>query len=400
MISVAKAERLILENIEFFSAEKASLEKAIGLALREDILIDRDYPPYDRVTMDGYAISYSDWKKGLRSFEIKGSQPAGKKALKLKNAGESIEVMTGSVIPDNADTVVPIERTKRKNNNRIEILGNLSLAKGQFTHKKGSDIRSGKKVLEKGIFLRSPEIAILASAGFNQLSVAKIPKIAIISNGDELVEVGDKTTSFQIRSANDRAIEASILARRIGKVSRYIIKDKRKKILEKIIYLHSTHDMIILTGGVSMGRYDFVPGILEELKINLVFHGISQRPGRPMWFGMSRESKPIFALPGNPVSTMVCMNRFIVPALHYALSTKPFYPEKLVLKKKVIFSPNLTYFVPVITNIDNNGVIKGNPITTNTSGDFISLANTDGFAELKKEPKIFKKGYSANLYRW
>tara|TARA_B100001250_G_scaffold414571_1_gene454045 strand:- start:35619 stop:36821 length:1203 start_codon:yes stop_codon:yes gene_type:complete len=400
MISVAKAERLILENIEFFSAEKISLEKAIGLALREDIFIDRDYPPYNRVTMDGFAISYVDWKKGLRSFEIKGSQPAGKQPLKLTNAGESIEVMTGSVIPDNADTIIPIERIQKKNNNRIEILGNLSLRKGQFTHKQGSDIRSGKKVLEKGIFLKSPEIAILASAGFNKLSVAKIPKIAIISNGDELVEVADKTNFFQIRSANDRAIEASILARRIGKVSRYIIKDKRKKILEKIIKLHSTHDMVILTGGVSMGRYDFVPGILEELKIDLVFHGISQRPGRPMWFGMSKESKPIFALPGNPVSTMVCMNRFIVPALNYALSTKRSYPEKIVLKKKVMFSPNLTYFVPVITNIDNNGIIKGNPITTNTSGDFISLANTDGFAELKKGSKIFKKGYSANLYRW
>ena len=399
MISVAKAERLILENIEFLAAEKVSLNSAIGLALREDIFIDRDYPPYDRVTMDGFAISYNDWKRGLKSFEIKGSQPAGRKALKLKNAGESIEVMTGAVLPDNADTVVPIERTQR-NGNRLEILGNISLRKGQFTHKKGSDIRSGKKVLEKGIFLKSPEIAILASAGYNKLSVAKIPKIAIISNGDELVEVADKTNSFQIRSANDRAIEASISARRIGKVSRYIIKDKRKKILEKIIKLHSTHDMIILTGGVSMGRYDFVPGILKELKVNLVFHGISQRPGRPMWFGMSKESKPILALPGNPVSTMVCMNRFIIPALNYALSTKPFHPEKIVLKKNVVFSPNLTYFVPVITNIDKNGVIKGSPVTTNTSGDFISLANTDGFAELKKEPKIFKKGYSADLYRW
>ena len=225
MISVAKAERLILENIEFSAAEKVSLNSAIGLALREDIFIDRDYPPYDRVTMDGFAISYNDWKRGLKSFEIKGSQPAGRKALKLKNAGESIEVMTGAVLPDNADTVVPIERTQR-NGNRLEILGNISLRKGQFTHKKGSDIRSGKKVLEKGIFLKSPEIAILASAGYNKLSVAKIPKIAIISNGDELVEVADKTNSFQIRSANDRAIEASISARRIGKVSRYIIKDK------------------------------------------------------------------------------------------------------------------------------------------------------------------------------
>jgi molybdopterin molybdotransferase len=170
--------------------------------------------------------------------------------------------------------------------------------------------------------------------------------------------------------------------------------------LEAIRELHDRSDVLILSGGVSMGQYDFVPSVLEELDVNLVFHRIEQRPGRPMWFGLSHDAKPVFALPGNPVSTMVCLSRYVLPALQQALGLPPASAERVTLATDVEFPADLAYFLPVVVTWTDAGVGMAEPRPTNTSGDFVSLAGTDGFVELPRGQDIYAKGTVVRLFRW
>ena len=241
---------------------------------------------------------------------------------------------------------------------------------------------------------------MLAGAGRVSVRVSKPPRVAVVSTGDELVDVGQPIQPYQIRSSNDRAIEAALVRRFRARVTRSSLKDDPAEILESIARLHDENDMVILTGGVSMGKYDFVPGVLEKLGVELVFHRIEQRPGRPMWFGISQASKPVFALPGNPVSTLVCLVRYVVPAIDRAMGTEPATEEWVRLAAEVQFAADLACFLPVVLRADPAGARQAEPRPTNTSGDFAALAGTDGFIELPREASNFPAGSSARLFRW
>ena len=149
-----------------------------------------------------------------------------------------------------------------------------------------------------------------------------------------------------------------------------------------------------------MGRFDFVPSVLQKLEIQVMFHRIQQRPGRPMWFGISHDTKPVFALPGNPVSTIVCLYRYVLPALRQALGMQPAIAERLMLASDVIFPANLTYFLPIVAEYNDEGTRIAEPRPTNTSGDFVSLAGTDGFIELPRGQDLYPKGMVVRLFRW
>ena len=164
--------------------------------------------------------------------------------------------------------------------------------------------------------------------------------------------------------------------------------------------LHKENDVLILSGGVSMGKYDYIPKIMDELNIDLVFHKILQRPGLPMWFGISAEDKPVFALPGNPVSSLVCLVRYVLPAIQNAMGAINVETSLVQLSKTVEFEPDLTYFIPVILSFNDKGILHAIPKPTNTSGDFVSLAGTDGIVELARGGKIFPGGYPAPFYAW
>ena len=241
---------------------------------------------------------------------------------------------------------------------------------------------------------------VLASAGKPTVSVSATPRIAVVSTGDELVDVGEPIEPWQIRSSNDRSIEASLRRHCQAEVLRTTLKDDPQAILDGIGRLHEENDVLILSGSVSMGQYDFVPDVLEKLGVEVVFHRIEQRPGRPMWFGTSAASKPVFALPGNPVSTLVCLTRYVVPALKKALGLNPEEVERVRLTDEVRFKADLVYFLPVMLRSDDDGVTLAEPRPTNTSGDFVSLAGTDGFVELPKGADVFPAGTVARLFRW
>lgn len=397
-IDVAEAVELIAAAMPEYDSVRVPLAEAAGQILRQTIVAERDQPPFDRATMDGIAVASASLAPE-QAFRIAGVQAAGQAIGSLPDAQHCMETMTGAVVPEGADTIVPVERINIEDNIATLEAG-YAADPGQFIHRRGSDHRAGDELLQPGCIIGGPEMAILTAAGAADVAIARWPSIAVISTGDELVDVGEPLEDFQIRSSNDRAIETALALHGCATINRARLPDDPAALLEYIRQLHEDNDVLILSGGVSMGKYDYVPGILRELGVRLVFHKILQRPGLPMWFGVSGAGKPVFALPGNPVSTLVCLVRYVRPAIETALGLTAQQVEMVQLAESVDFKPDLCWFLPAALQAGADGLLRATPRPTNTSGDFIGLRYTDGFIELPRGTDHFSAGYAARLYRW
>jgi molybdopterin molybdotransferase len=267
-------------------------------------------------------------------------------------------------------------------------------------HRRGADSRQGALLLEAGTLLRPPEVAVAAAAGMARVRVSSQPALMVISTGDELVEPGEPIADYQVRRSNAYAIVATLRCRGFVRVGDDHARDDETELRERLTLHLGTHDVLVLSGGVSMGKFDLVPKVLQQLGVEEVFHKISQRPGKPMWFGIGPQGQAVFGLPGNPVSTLVCLIRYVVPALSAAMGARHIPPERLALQSAVAFQPPLTYFLPVVIEHDDWGRPWANPRPPNGSGDLLSLAGTDGFIELPPGPNTYPKGFVANVYRW
>jgi molybdopterin molybdotransferase len=399
MTEVAEAEAVVLEHMPRSGAEALGLPECVGRVLAEDVVAERDQPPFDRVTMDGIALAYTDWDGGRRDFEILGTQAAGAPPLSLPGPGTCVEVMTGAMLPQGADTVVPVERIDRRAT-LAAVDAEARVEPGQFVHRRASDRAAGAVLLSAGVRISAPEMAVLAAAGRPAVAVARLPRVAVISTGDELVDVGEPIAPQQIRSSNDRAIAASLEGHRLAQVERLRLPDDEQALTAAIATLDARADALILSGGVSMGQFDFVPAVLERLGAELLFHRVRQRPGKPLWFGLSARRRPIFALPGNPVSTLVCLTRYVLPALRLAAGARAAPVERVRLAAAVEAFAELTYFLPVRLAWSTEGHVLAEPHPTNTSGDFAALAETDGFVELAPKRGAYPAGTVARLFRW
>jgi molybdopterin molybdotransferase len=398
-IDVEAAVRLIATNMPAYPSEPATLESVHGAILRQQVVAERDQPPFDRVTMDGIALRAAALSAGTRSFHASGTQGAGVAALPISDNGNCVEIMTGAMLPDDADTVVPVERIER-NGDDVTLESGYQPNPGQFVHRRGSDLKAGQPLLEPGTLISVPEMAVLAIAGSATVEVAQWPKIAVISTGDELVDVGVPIELFQIRSSNDRVIAAALEKRGCKTATRSRLPDDPDALRDAIREMHDRDDILVLSGGVSMGKYDYIPQIMNELGMRLVFHKILQRPGLPMWFGVSAQGKPIFALPGNPVSSLVCLVRYVLPAIRTALGATLPERQTVQLAESIHFEPDLTCFKPVQLNTNTDGELRATFKETNTSGDFVSLAGTDGFVELSRGQDNFTAGEPVPFYQW
>jgi molybdopterin molybdotransferase len=248
--------------------------------------------------------------------------------------------------------------------------------------------------------LRAPEIAVAASAGMARVRVSSQPAIMVVSTGDELIEPGDPIAEFQVRRSNAYAVAATFRRRGFSRVGNDHVLDDEQQLRDRLSLHLTTHEVVVLSGGVSMGKFDLVPKALMQLGVQEVFHNVAQRPGRPMWFGIGPQGQSVFGLPGNPVSTLVCLIRYVIPAIAEAMGTKRAPPERLALAGPVTFKHSLAYFLPVTIEHDDWGRPWASPRPPNGSGDFLSLAGTDGFVELPPGPNTYAKGFVANVYRW
>ncbi|MCC5932500.1 MAG: molybdopterin molybdotransferase MoeA [Cyclobacteriaceae bacterium] len=388
MISSSEALDIVLSQT--FRAEKEiiNIRQAQGRILMEDIEADRDFPPFDRVMMDGIAIRYEDYIKGQRSFLSEGIQAAGSPQVPLRNQGTCLEVMTGAIIPDGADTVVPYEWFHR--DNEVFIIHKEDVKKGQNVHLKGTDTTQSTMVIPAGTMIEAPEIAVFASVGKNQIWVNKLPEVAVISTGDELVDVEHKPEKHQIRKSNVFAIDAELSKFGIT-ASLMHLPDDPDIIENELRSAIIQFDAIILSGGISKGKYDHIPGALQQLNVQKLFQGVKQRPGKPFWFGMVPDGTVVFALPGNPVSTYLCFHKYIRPWLLTAISD-PGRQLMAILDEDFNFAQELTYFLQVQVRSSSDGKWLATPIPGKGSGDHINLLKTDGFLELPAEKSNFKKG--------
>ncbi len=398
MLTPAEAEAAIAARLALLPAEPCALERAAGRVLREAVHADLDQPPFDRVAMDGIAIAAAAYARGARAFRITGIVAAGAEPAALAGPDTCLEVMTGAVLPPGADAVVPVEDIETRDG--IATLGaGARVAPFVNVHRRASDARSGALLLGPGAVLRGPELAIAASAGATLLLVSREPRIAIVSTGDELVPPGTRPAPWQVRRSNAYGIAAALRGHGYQSLEDAHVPDDPAAIRAVLEATLLSHDVLVLSGGVSAGRFDHVPAVLAGLGVECVFHKVAQRPGKPLWFGVRSDGRAVFALPGNPVSTLVCLTRYVVPALARLRGARPTGPVFAPLAAAWESKHALTAFLPVDRRPEGDppGALIAHP--THGSGDFIALAGTTGFVELAPGRR-WEPGSLAPLYTW
>ena len=398
MLTTAEALDRVLAAMPELSVESVALRAADGRVLRQVVEAERDQPPFHRVMMDGIAISHADFANGLRQFPIQGTQMAGEAAVALQ-PGRCIEIMTGASLPANADCIIPVERISVSDGNAILEDGYEAVAQ-QFIHPRASDHAAGSQLLAPGKLVSAMDIAVIASAGLTHVDVSRSPVVRVISTGNELVAAGEAIEPHQVRLSNGPAIQALLAQHGYPDCEHDHLPDERAVLRERIARHLTEADVVILSGGVSMGKADFVPEVLAELGVKKHFHRVSQRPGKPMWFGSGPDGQAVFALPGNPVSALVCCRHYVIPALARASARTTATPEFAALAADVTFKPELTGFQPVRLISNAVGQVLAMPVKTNTSGDFTALSGSDGYVELVLGQSQFPSGTSVLLHRW
>lgn len=395
MITVSEAQQIIHQTQRSFGVETVKLSQALGRVLREPLQADRDFPPFDRSIRDGIAISYQAFAEGRRSFDIAGTAPAGSPQAILRDPHTCMEIMTGAMLPQGADTVIQYEDVHIVDGTASIHLDALTL--GQYIHPQGQDRKAHSMIVQAGTLLSPAELGIAATVGQDHLTVARLPRTVIVSTGDELVSVDQTPLPYQIRRSNSYTLQAT-LARWGVNAELAHLPDEPKAIESQLQVMLKEFDLIMLSGGVSKGKFDFLPTSLQTLGAEQHFHKVKQRPGKPLWFGSHPSGPVVFALPGNPVSSFMCTIRYILPWLTVSLGLEGSTPTYARLAKEVSFKPDLTYFVQVQAYTDREGQLWAKPIEGHGSGDLANLVEVDGFLELPQGPNLFAEGTSYRFW--
>lgn len=386
MISVEKALEIVVNSAQDFGVEEIPFLKSSGRILKESIFADRDFPPFNRVTMDGIAIDVTSFQNGQKSYKIEGIQPAGSEQISLKNHENCIEVMTGAVLPKKTSAVIRYEDITIKNG--IATVNIDAVYDRQNIHEQGKDEQKGTELIAKNTLIGAAEIGVFATVGKSFVKVAKHPKVMIISTGDELVAVDEIPLAHQIRKSNVFTLVSLLEKLRIPSETSHILDDKM--ILKSTIKAYlETFDVLLFSGAVSKGKFDFLPEVFSELGVEKLFHEVAQKPGKPFFFGKT-EKCTVFGFPGNPVSTFVNCLVYFYPWFYKSVCLK-MEEKTAILSENVIFKPNLTYFLPIKIHY-RFGHLIATPINANGSGDLTSLLKADGFMQLPNEQNEFKKG--------
>ena len=386
MISVEDALAKVIGTADIIGVESISIHLAIGRTLAEDIYADRAMPPFDRVTMDGICIAYDSYESGQRIFPVESIAAAGSPTVTLNDSSKCVEIMTGAPLAIGTDTVIRYEDLKELNG-EFEIVE--SILRGKNVHAKGSDHSKGTVLLQKNNKIKAIDINVLASVGRSKVDVYRNPKVAVISSGDELVDIDQTPADYPIRKSNVYMLQSRL--KELGVESKsYHFKDDSDSIYRDMKSILDTYDVLLMSGGVSKGKFDFIPEVLERLGFEKLFHKVAQRPGKPFWFGQKGEKK-VFAFPGNPVSTLACFHKYFVPWL-YKVSGLNYQPMKVVLAREVTFKPDLDYFAQASLSQSDEGRNLATVRHGNGSGDMVSPTKMDGFVELPRGKEVYEAG--------
>ena len=398
MLSVVEVDSLLTARTAVQHPEQCALAASVGRVLRETVAADRDLPPHDRVTMDGIAVAEPALERGGRPLHVEGEARAGEARKRLGDRSDgALRVMTGAVLPAGCDTVVRNEDL-RLQGDRAWLAPETPIVPGQNVHGQGSDTRAGATVLTAGRRISAADVAILASVGRAEVAVGRRPRLAVISTGDELVDVGQPIAAHQVRRSNIYVVATALTG--LGyQVDASHLPDDPDQLAAGVSAALADHDVLITTGAVSQGSADFLPAVYERLGVECYLHGVRQRPGKPLWVGGTDDGRRVFALPGNPVSVMMCLYRYVVPFLAAAEGAAPAPAMQAALAEEVRFPPPLTLFLPVLLTAAG-GTLAARPAPAQNSGDFLALAGTDGFLQLAAGESRFAAGSVLPLYPW
>jgi len=395
IITVEQAETIIQSQVRDYGAEEIAYDLALGRVLAEDLFADRDLPPFNRATVDGIAIDFKGYEKGTRSFEIRATQSAGDLPGAISANYECIEIMTGAALDNSVDTVIRYEDLETEGGTAT--LKDIVVKQGQNIHRRAKDKKQGEVVAKAGTLITPALLGLAASIGKQNILVKKLPRVVIISTGNEMVSVETVPTPYQLRRSNGITIQSDL--RRYGiKADMLHLNDDYDTIKKELGHCLQEYDILLMSGGVSMGKFDYIPQALEELEVKKLFHKVKQRPGKPFWFGSHDNTALIFAFPGNPVSVFMCLHRYFMPWLEKSFGITHL-PECAILQSAISFTPPLQYFAQVKLS-NQQGQILAEPLETNGSGDFSNLIYADAFIELPLDKQEFKKGEVYKVWRY
>jgi len=388
MINYEQALEIISAHPFPLQLETVDILNANGRVLAEDVIADRPLPPYDRVTMDGIAINYDAFEKGQRRFDVITTIGAGVPQKTFEDSDKCVQIMTGAIMPIGLDTIIRYEDIHIDNG--VATIEEKDIKRQQNIHFKGEDRQQGEIVLEKGKMLGPTELIVAAAVGKSDLKVYKLPKAAIITTGDELVDINEKPKAHQIRRSSNYGVHALLHGLGI-EVEQFHLMDNKEQLTRELSTIIESYDLLVLTGGVSRGKFDFLPEVLDELGVKKHFHKVKQRPGKPFWFGTATNGVTVFALPGNPVSSFACANVYLKYWLKCSLEQNPAL-SYVKLNNDVTFKPELTYFLECKVHTTPSGECMATTVKGNGSGDFDNMTLADGFIVLPEDQNEFLAG--------
>jgi molybdopterin molybdotransferase len=392
MITFKEASDRILSHVQSLGPEKVSLLEALGRLIAEDVYATRDLPPYDNSGMDGFAVKYEDIKNvspnHALELEVVGDLPAGFVSSKAVEKGQAIRIMTGAPIPEGADTVIPVEETEEKGG-FVSILNAMRL--GRHIRRAGEDVKKGDCILSRGDFIRPAEVGMLASLGRSFISVYQRPLVAILCTGEELVDVDGGLNGVKIVSSNSYTLAAQVKDCGAVPIQLGIAGDRKEEIREKLRQ-GIRADVLISSAGVSAGEYDFVRDALRDLGMEMLFWRVAMTPGKPFAFG-TIDGKPVFALPGNPVSSMVSFEQFVRPSLLKMMGHRQLFRPiiEAVLKEEIEKKPGRRYFIRGFVSFEKDQYFV---TTTGEQGSGIlrSMVRANGLIVIPEDREMVRAG--------
>lgn len=393
MISVAEAIEIVRQHTPQLETERVELPRALGRMLAQDAVADTDLPPFDRAQMDGYAVRAAETTGAPVSLRIAGESAAGKGWHHRLEEGHAVRIMTGAPVPEGADSVQQVELTHElKDGTVVELLE--AVETGRSIVKRGAEIKAGEIVLRPGVTINAPMMAVLAAFGYAQVEVARKPRVAVLATGSELVSIDEQPGQDQIRDSNNYSISA--YAENAGAVVKRfpLTRDETSLLTHQIAEAADNFDVVVTSGGVSMGVYDVTKNALKELGAEIFFERVALRPGKPIVFGRLPSGALVFGLPGNPVSVAVTFNLFTRTALlaMQGANEPVLKQETAVLAREVKGTMDRECYLPAQLTTNDDGELIAFPLKWGGSSDFVSFALTTALVIIPAGVKVAAAG--------
>jgi molybdopterin molybdotransferase len=392
MITVEEALDKVLSHIQPLGSERVSILEALGRVCAEDILANRDIPSFDNAGMDGYAVRSEDIQNASAEhpvlLEVIEDLPAGFIPRKRVERGNGTRIMTGALIPEGADAVVPVEESK-KEGNFVSIF--MSSLPGEYIRKAGEDVKKGECIISAGDLINPAEIGMLASLGRSFVAVYQRATVAILCTGEELVDVDGDLDGTKIVSSNSYSLAAQVKDCGAIPIQLGIARDRKEEIEEKLLQ-GIRADVLVSSAGVSVGDYDFVKNVLNDIGVEIVFWKVAMKPGMPVVFG-TVQGKPVFGLPGNPVSSMVSFEQFVRPSLLKMMGHRPLFRPVIdaILKEDIQKRPGRRHFMRAFVSLEK-GQYFVTPTGAQGSGILKSMVKANGLMVIPEDREIVKAG--------